>query len=200
MRWARRRDPAVVTRLIASIVQRENLLPFDRTAMARIIEHSARLVADAERLTSHMQTVVNLLEEANHWAGEDGAEVVTAAHVQQAIDAQIYRSDRVRELLQDAVLRDTIMIDTAGAVVGQINGLAVLGMGSYAFRRASRITATVRMESRRSGGHRAGGGIERAAPLQGRADPLQLSACPLRRGRTALPGREPGLRAELRRR
>ena len=132
-------------RLIASIVQREKLLPFDRTAVARIIEHSARLVADAERLTSHMQTVVNLLEEANHWAGEDGAEVVTAAHVQQAIDAQIYRSDRVRELLQDAVLRDTIMIDTEGAVVGQINGLAVLGMGSYAFGRASRITATVRM-------------------------------------------------------
>lgn len=132
-------------RLIAAIVKREELLPFDRSAIARIIEHSARLVADSARLTAHMQTVVDLLEEADHWAGEDGAAVVTAAHVQQAIDGQIYRSDRVRGLLQEEVLRNTIMIDTEGAVAGQINGLAVLGMGNYAFGRASRITATVRM-------------------------------------------------------
>ncbi len=131
--------------LIATMVRQQKLLPFDRSAVCRVIEHAARVVGDAERVTARMRAVMDLLEESDHWARRDGAAVVAAADVQEAIDAQIYRSDRVRTLMQDETLRGTILIDTAGAKVGQINGLSVLGMGTYSFGRPSRITASVHL-------------------------------------------------------
>jgi lon-related putative ATP-dependent protease len=132
-------------RLLASIARSRELQPFDRSAVCRLIEHAARLVSDSERLTARVQTMVDLLEEADHWARMADASVVTADHVQQAIDGQVYRADRIRGKMQEEVLRETILIDTDGAKVGQINGLAVIGLGSFAFGRPSRITAAVHM-------------------------------------------------------
>jgi lon-related putative ATP-dependent protease len=131
--------------LIASIVKREGLLPFDRGAVCRVIEQAARLVEDRERITARTQTIVDLLQEADHWARSAGATVVSASHVQQALDAQVYRNDRIREGIQEQVLRKTILIDTEGAKVGTINGLSVISMGTFAFGRPTRITATVNM-------------------------------------------------------
>ncbi|MCC6457414.1 MAG: AAA family ATPase [Caldilineaceae bacterium] len=131
--------------LIATIVKKEELLPFDRSAVCRVIEHAARLVEDRERVTARMQTIVDLLQESDHWALAAGATVVSAEHVQKALDAQVYRNDRIRERMQEQVLRETILIDTDGTKVGTINGLSVISMGTYAFGRPSRITATVNM-------------------------------------------------------
>jgi lon-related putative ATP-dependent protease len=131
--------------LLATITRREGLRPFDNSAVCRVIDHSARMAGDAERLTIRMQPVVDLMEEADYWAGEAKADVVTAAHVQQAIDAQVYRSDRVREQFQEEILRRTIFVDTEGAKVGQINGLSVLTLGNFTFGHPTRITATVHM-------------------------------------------------------
>jgi lon-related putative ATP-dependent protease len=131
--------------LIATIVKQEELLPFDRGAVCRVIEHAARLVEDRERVTARMQTIEDLLLEADHWASLAGADTVSLPHVQQALDAQIYRNDRIRERMQEEVLRQTIFIDTEGTKVGTINGLSVLSMGTFAFGRPTRITATVSM-------------------------------------------------------
>lgn len=131
--------------MIATVARREELLPFDKGAVCRVIEHSARVVEDAERLTVRMQPVVDLMEEADHWARQAGATLVTAQAVQQAIDAQIYRSDRMRSQLQEEILRRTILIDTDGARVGQINGLSVLQLGNFAFGHPTRITAAIHM-------------------------------------------------------
>lgn len=142
------RDAATVRQyahLIATIVKREALLPFDRSAVCRVIEQAARLVEDRERVTARMQTIVDLLQESDHWAQAAGATVVTADHVQQALDAQVYRNDRIRERMQEDVLRETILMDTQGEKVGTINGLSVISMGTFAFGRPSRITATVSM-------------------------------------------------------
>ncbi|MFA4965209.1 MAG: AAA family ATPase [Thermoleophilia bacterium] len=132
-------------RLIAAVVRREGLLPFERAAVCRVVEHAARLVEDSERITAQMRTVVDLLVESDHWARRENAELVSAAHVQRAIDAQIYRSDRLRTRLQEDVLRETVLIDTEGARVGQVNGLSVFSLGTFTFGRPSRITATVHL-------------------------------------------------------
>ncbi|BBI98537.1 ATP-dependent protease [Ferrigenium kumadai] len=132
-------------RLIATLGRREKLLPFDRGAVARVIEHSARLVEDAERLSTHMRSVVDLLHEADYWAHEAGRAAVEVVDVQNAIDAQIRRQDRIRDRLHEAILRDTLMIATDGAVMGQINGLSVIQLGEFAFAQPTRITATVRL-------------------------------------------------------
>ena len=132
-------------RLISTLTRKEALLPFDRSAVARVIEHSARLAGDAERLSTHMRSVADLLREADYWAREAGQAVVQAADVQRAIDTQIRRQDRLRDRLYEAILRDTLMIATQGEVTGQINGLSVIELGNFAFAQPTRITATTRL-------------------------------------------------------
>jgi len=132
-------------RLIATLTRKEALLPYDRYAVARVIEYSARLVSDGERLSMHMRSVVDLLREADYCARETGHVVVSASDIQQAIDAQIRRQDRVRDQLYEAILRDTLMIDTLGKVAGQVNGLAVIELGDFVFSQPTRITVTSRL-------------------------------------------------------
>lgn len=132
-------------RLLASQVEREDLRHLDRGAVARVIEHGARMAGDAEKLTTHMGSVVDLVRESDYWAGVEDAKTITAKHVQEAIDAKVYRSDRYRERLQEEIQRGTLVIETEGTSVGQINGLAVLQLDSYSFGRPSRITATVNL-------------------------------------------------------
>jgi lon-related putative ATP-dependent protease len=131
--------------LIAALVRKEQMRHFDRAAVARVIEHSSRQAGDAEKLSIHMQSISDLLREADYWAAENSHEVVTVVDVQRALDAQIYRASRIRDRIQESILRDTILIDTEGETLGQINGLAVYQTGQFAFAKPSRITARVRM-------------------------------------------------------
>jgi lon-related putative ATP-dependent protease len=131
--------------LIATLVRREHHRPFDRTAVARILEHSARVAADSQKLTTHMRTIADLIREADYWCTHNGHETVTAEHVDRAIDKQIHRADRLRDRVQEEIHRGTLLIDTQGSQVGQVNGLSVLDLGNFSFGRPSRITATIRL-------------------------------------------------------
>ena len=132
-------------RMIATQVRSRGLTPLDRSAVAAVIQHSMRLEADSLKLSTHMRSVADLLVEAHYWAGQNGRAAVTAADVRQAIQAQIERLDRVRDRSYEHILRDAVMIDTQGAVVGQMNGLSVLQVGNFSFGQPSRITATTRL-------------------------------------------------------
>ena len=132
-------------KLIGTVARKEKLRSFNRAAVARVIEHGARMVGDGERLSIEMQRVTDLLREADYWAGQDGNDTVDAADVQCAIDAWTYRSDRIRQRMQEEIQRGTIFIDTGNEKVGQINGLSVIQLGEFAFGRPSRITARVQM-------------------------------------------------------
>lgn len=132
-------------RLIGTIARKEGLRHFDAPAVARVIERSARIVEDSERLSIRMQSVADLVREADYWAAEAGHDVVTREDVQKAVDMQIYRVSRIKERMQEQILRGTFLIDTDGAQVGQINGLSVINMGNYEFGRPTRITARVRL-------------------------------------------------------
>ncbi|HEX9187050.1 MAG TPA: AAA family ATPase, partial [Vicinamibacteria bacterium] len=134
-------------RLLGTFARREGLRPLDPGAVARAVDHASRRAADAERLQVHAEAVADLLREADHLAGEAGAEVVTVAHVQAALDAQVRRASRVRERIHEDIRRGTILIDTRGEAVGQVNALVVLQLGGYAFGRPSRVTARVRLGS-----------------------------------------------------
>ena len=132
-------------RLIATIAADEKLLPFDRSGVARAIEHSARLAGDVEKLSAHMQQLTDLLRASDYWARQAGRVAVSAADVVHTIDTQVRRADRMRERMLEEILRGTLLIDTSGARVGQVNGLAVLDIGDFAFGMPTRITATARL-------------------------------------------------------
>lgn len=136
---------ALYSRVIASLTRREGLRPLHRSAVVRVIEHSARLAEDAEKISTHLRSLKDLLTEADYCAAQAQHSLIEEADIQNAIDRQIHRSDRVREQLYEAIRRKTIFIDLHGETVGQINGLSVISLGDFAFGQPSRITATTRV-------------------------------------------------------
>jgi lon-related putative ATP-dependent protease len=134
-------------RLLATVARREGLRPLDGEAVAVAVEQASRRAEDREKLQVHAETLANLLREADHLAAQAGAAVAGAAHVQAALDAQVRRSSRVREHIQEEIRRGTLVVDTRGEAVGQVNGLSVLTLGGFSFGRPSRITARVRLGS-----------------------------------------------------
>jgi len=132
-------------RFIAGVARREKLLPFDRSAAARVIEQASRNVSDADRLSTGLRRLVDLMQEADQLATSAGKDVVTAAEVQRAIDSQFRRGDRVYRRLQEEIGRRTIRVETDGEVIGQVNGLSVITLGGLTFGSPSRITAQIRL-------------------------------------------------------
>jgi lon-related putative ATP-dependent protease len=131
------------SQILATIVRREGLRPFDAAAIAHIIDASARSSGDAEKLSTGLHQSTDILFEADQWAAERGADLVTAADVEHAIAARLRRISRVRDLLQEQILRQTVLVDTSGERIGQVNGLSVLQLGPVMFGQPSRITARV---------------------------------------------------------
>ena len=114
---------------------------FDPSGVAKIIEYSTRMVADQERLSSRFAQIKDWIEEANYWACKDNTKYISASHVQKAINEKFLRHNLLDERIQDLINRGTIMIDTKGAVTGQVNGLSVYTLGDISFGKPSRITA-----------------------------------------------------------
>ena len=132
-------------RLIATLARESGAAPFSRGAVAAAIEQSARLAEDAERLSTDVRSSADLVREAAHCAASAGHDVVGPEDVQAAIDGQIRRQGRIRERLLEQIERGSLLIDTAGEKVGQVNGLSVVQLDQFAFGRPSRITARVRL-------------------------------------------------------
>jgi predicted ATP-dependent protease len=128
---------------VASHCRKEGLLHFDASGVAALLEHAARLVEDQERLSSQFMELSDLLREASYWASLDGAQLVDRNWVQKAVQEKTYRSNRIEERLQEYLADGTILCDTQGSVVGQINGLSVMTLADYTFGRPSRLTVRV---------------------------------------------------------
>ena len=128
---------------VATHCKNEKLLPFDRSGVAALLEFSARLVEDQTRLSSQFMEISDLIREASYWAGKEKSPIVSRDYVKRAIEEEVYRNNRIEERIQEMIEEGTIMVDTDGSEVGQINGLSVLSLGDYMFGRPSRLTVRV---------------------------------------------------------
>ncbi len=128
---------------ICTYCKDRKLRPLDGSALARLLEFAMRLADDQKKLSTHFGALADMISESQYWAAKEGADTVTALHVEKALDEKIYRASLMKERIQELIARGTILIDTTGEAVGQVNGLSVLSLGDYAFGKPSRITATV---------------------------------------------------------
>jgi predicted ATP-dependent protease len=142
MAWSEE-NLASYTAFLSLVVHDRGLRHFDRSAVARVVEHGARLRDHQRKLTARFLDVARLAAEASHWAGKAGHEVVLAEDVDVAIAKQERRRNLAEERSREVIVDGTVMIDTEGARVAQVNGLAVIDVGDYDFGRPSRVTARV---------------------------------------------------------
>ncbi len=121
----------------------EHLCPFDRTAVAVLLEHGVRRAGRRGKITARFFDLADLAREASYVAKHEKATVVTAEHVRKAQEAQIDRHNLTETKIREMVEQNLLFIDTTGARAGQVNGLSVLEIGGYAFGKPVRITAAV---------------------------------------------------------
>lgn len=131
------------TQFIATLIGNEKLHPFDRSAVAAVIDYSARLAEDAGKLSTHVRGIHDVLREADYWARKAKQDVVHIHHVKHAIDAKEHRLGRMKESLYEDIANRIMLIDLQRQKVGQVNGLVVVQLGSVNFGHPCRITARV---------------------------------------------------------
>ena len=129
--------------LIASVTQREGLPPVDRGGVARIVEEGMRMADDHNKLSILFGVICDIVREAAYWARQDGAAVISEAHVSRAIAARYDRVNLIEHNVRESIRKEIVVVDTTGEAVGQVNGLSVIDLGDTAFGQPSRITATV---------------------------------------------------------
>lgn len=146
MKWE---DPAIkqYANFISLICREENLKHFKSSGVAKIVEHGARMVDHQNKLSTKFGDIVDIVRQSSYWAEKNGHDFVDAKDVQRALDEQIYRLSSIEKRIQELIEEGTILIDTKGEVVGQINGLSVLSLGDYSFGKPSRITVSTYLGS-----------------------------------------------------
>lgn len=132
-------------RLVLHEVQAKELLPFSTAAVQRVIEERARHAEDSERLSMHMDSFDDLIVQADYWARQRSAAEVDAGDVAKAVVERHRRLGRMQARVIDAIRRETLLIDTSGECVGQVNGLSITDLGEFRFGHPVRITATTRI-------------------------------------------------------
>ena len=132
-----------LVRFVRTLCDKEDLLPFDAAATAAFVEHAVRAADDQRQLSTRFGQLADVLREASYWASGAGLSLVGRPELLKALDEKVYRSNLIEIRLRELTEQGTILIDTAGEVVGQVNGLSVARVGDYEFGRPCRITATV---------------------------------------------------------
>ncbi len=127
-------------RVISNLCEEESLMHFHRSAVEALAEHGARIAARPGRLTARFGRIADIAREAAFIA--DG-ELVKDTHVKEAVRRTKRRASLPSRKFQEMVNNRTIMVETSGAVVGQINGLAVMQSGPLTYGFPARITATI---------------------------------------------------------
>ncbi len=134
-----------LAQFISSFCAKEGCSPFTNEAVIKVAEYSSRLVGNQEKLSTRFNEIMEILIEANAWAQIDGNDIITPKEVVKAIEEKERRSNKYDEKFHEMLEDGTIMIETEGKSVGQINGLSIVNLGDIAFGKPSKITATTYM-------------------------------------------------------
>ncbi|MBN1540974.1 AAA family ATPase [candidate division KSB1 bacterium] len=126
---------------IQRLCAEENLLPFGRSGLARVVEAGVRLSGHQTKVSTRFNQIAELVREAAFYARQDLAKYTIDAHVDRALEERRSRRNLAEEKVQEMIADDLLLIDTDGRKIGQVNGLSVLNLGDYAFGKPARITA-----------------------------------------------------------
>lgn len=132
-----------VAQFVARLAKEERLLPWDASGVAALVEEGARRSGRKRKLTARLGRMADLVRESHYHAQQAGATVVGREHVLMTIAQKVQRTNLIEDKIRESIDEGTVLIDTAGAVVGQLNGLAVYSLGDYHFGKPARITAKV---------------------------------------------------------
>ncbi|MDW7761444.1 MAG: AAA family ATPase [Acidobacteriota bacterium] len=148
-------------RFVKKICREDNLLAFSRDGLAALVEYATRIAGRQKKMSTRFHVIADVIRESSYWASQEGKTLVGSDDVERAVRERFERVSLIEDKIQEMIEEGTILIDTEGTVVGQVNGLSVYDMGQFMFGKPTRITA------RTSVGRAGVINIEREADLSG---------------------------------
>lgn len=129
-----------LARFIHGFCEQENLPPLDKSAVAKIVEYASKLANSKKKLSTRFTDLSEIIAESCTWAKLSKAKVVSGEFVQKTLDERIDRIKKYDSRYTEMIIDNTLLINTSGFKVGQINGLTVMSIGDYSFGKPSKIT------------------------------------------------------------
>ena len=130
-----------LARFIHGFCEQENLLPLDRSAVSKVMEYSSKLADDQSKLSTRFNDLAEIVAESSTWAKLDKSKVVTSSYVDKALEERVNRLKKYDTKYVEMIKDNTLLINTSGSLVGQINGLTIMTIGDYTFGKPAKITA-----------------------------------------------------------
>lgn len=120
---------------VRNFCTQEELIDLDKEAVAKVVEYASQIAGDKQKISTHFNSINEVVGEAATWAKLKKSKVVTKEFVQKALDERIERIKKYDTKYLEMVEEETLLIDTDGYRCGQINGLTVISIGDYSFRK-----------------------------------------------------------------
>lgn len=129
-----------LARFVHTFCEQEELPPLDKTAMARLVEYASRLAGDKEKLSNRFTELAEIIGEAGTWAKLSKVKVVNEEFINKALEERIERIKKYDSKYIEMIKDNTLLINTKGALVGELNGLTIMTIGDYSFGKPTKIT------------------------------------------------------------
>ena len=129
-----------LARFVHTFCEQEGLPPLNKSAMARIVEYASRLAGDNDKLSTRFTEIAQVVGEAGTWAKLGRSKTVTEDFVDKALSERVDRIKKYDAKYVEMIKENTLLINTKGSLVGEINGLTVMTIGDYSFGKPAKIT------------------------------------------------------------
>ena len=130
-----------LARFVKGYCDHEELPPLDSSAMAKVIEYASKLADSQDKLSTRFTDLSLIVGEASTWAKMAKSKIITEEFITKALEEKIDRVKKYDEKYMEMIKDETLLIDTSGSEIGQINGLTIINVGDYTFGKPVRITA-----------------------------------------------------------
>ena len=129
-----------LSRFVHTFCNQEGLPHLDRSAMARIVEYASKIAGDNQKLSTRFNEISQIIGEAGTWARLSRSKIITEEYINKALYERIERIKKYDEKYAEMIKENTLLINTSGSAVGEINGLTVMTIGDYTFGKPAKIT------------------------------------------------------------
>ena len=129
-----------LARFVHTFCEQEELPPLNKAAMARLVEYASRLAGDKDKISNKFADLAEIIGEAGTWAKIAKTKVVTEELIDKALAERIERIKKYDSKYIEMIKDNTLLINTEGTSIGELNGLTVMTIGDYSFGKPAKIT------------------------------------------------------------
>ena len=129
-----------LAQIIHGFCKHEELPHLDRSGMARLVEYASKLAGSHKKVSTRFDDLIQVVGEAATWAKISKSKIVTSDFIDKALEQRTERVKKYDTRYLEMIKENSLLINTSGFEVGELNGLTVMSIGDYTFGKPAKIT------------------------------------------------------------